>query len=51
MQRLRQLTFTSLECDRKKCREIFPDRMDGPIPRACLEARIAPACLKGGGKG
>ncbi len=45
MQRLRQLTFASLECDRKKRRtrrEIFPER---------LEARIAPACPKGGGKG
>ncbi len=30
MQRLRQLTFASLECDRKKRREIFPERMDGP---------------------
>ncbi len=45
MQRLRQLTFASLQCDRKKRRtrrEIFPER---------LEARIAPACPKGGGKG
>ncbi len=35
MQRLRQLTFASLECDRKKRktrREIFPERMDGLIP-------------------
>ena len=33
MQRLRQLAFASLECDRKKRRtrhEIFPERMDGP---------------------
>ena len=54
MQRLRQLIFASLECDRMKRRtrrEIFPERMDGPIPRACLEARIVPVCLKGGGKG
>ncbi len=51
MQRLRQLTFASLECDRKKRREIFPERMDGPIPWERLEASIAPACPKGGGKG
>ncbi len=54
MQRLRQLTFASLQCDRKKrktSREIFPERMDGPIPWERLEARIAPACPKGGGKG
>ncbi len=45
MQRLQQLTFASLECDRKKRRtrrEIFPERMDGLIPWAQLEARIAP---------
>ncbi len=42
MQRLRQLTFASLECDRKKRREIFLERMDGLIPWARLEARIAP---------
>ncbi len=45
MQRLRQLTFASLECDRKKRRmrhEIFPERMD---------ARIAPTHPKGGRKG
>ena len=54
MQRLRQLTFASLECDRKKRktrREIFPERMDGLIPWERLEARIAPACPKGGRKG
>ncbi len=54
MQRLRQLTFASLACDRKKRRtrrEIFPERMDGLIPWERLEARIAPACPKGGGKG
>ncbi len=46
MQRLRQLTFASLQCDRKKRktrREIFPERMDGLIPWERLEARIAPA--------
>ncbi len=32
-------------------REIFPERMDGLIPWARLEARIAPVCPKGGGKG
>ena len=51
MQRLRQLTFASLECDRKKRktrREIFLERMDGLIPWERLEARIAPACPKGG---
>ncbi len=54
MQRLRQLTFASLECDRKKRktrREIFPERMDGLIPWERLEARIVPACPKGGRKG
>ncbi len=51
MQRFRQLTFASLECDRKTRREIFPERMDGPIPWERLEARIAPACPKGGGQG
>ncbi len=51
MQRLRQLTFASLECDRKKRRDIFPERMDGPILWTRLEARIAPTCPKGGGKG
>ena len=54
MQRLRQLTFASLECDRKKRktrREIFPERMDGLIPWERLETRIAPACPKGGRKG
>ena len=54
MQRLRQLTFASLECDRKKRktrREIFPERMDSLIPWERLEARIAPACPKGGRKG
>ncbi len=54
MQRLRQLTFVSLECDRKKRktrREISPERMDGLIPWERLEARIAPTCPKGGGKG
>ncbi len=43
MQRLRQLIFSSLECDRKKRRtrcEIFPERVDGLIPWARLEARI-----------
>ena len=29
MQRLRQLTFASLECDCKKRREIFPGRVFG----------------------
>ena len=54
MQRLQQLTFASLECDRKKRkkrREIFLERMDGLIPWERLEARIAPAYPKGGGKG
>ncbi len=54
MQRLRQLTFASLQCDRKKRRtrrEIFPERMDGLIPWERLEARIAPVYPKGGGKG
>ena len=54
MQRLQQLTFASLQCDRKKRktrREIFLERMDGLIPWERLEARIAPACPKGGGKG
>ncbi len=51
MQRLQQLTFASLECDRKTRREIFPERMDGLIPWARLEACIAPTCPKGGGKG
>ena len=51
MQRLRQLAFASLECDRKKRREIFPERMNGLIPWARLEARIAPTHPKGGGKG
>ena len=54
MQRLRQLTFASLQCDRKKRktrREIFPERMDGLIPWERLEARIAPACPKGCRKG
>ena len=51
MQRLRQLTFASLECDRKKRREIFPERMDSLIPWERLEARIAPVYPKGGGKG
>ncbi len=32
MQRLRQLTFASLEHDRKKRREIFPKRMNGLNP-------------------
>ncbi len=39
MQRLRQLTFASLECDHKTRREIFPERMDSLIPRARPEAR------------
>ncbi len=39
MQRLRQLTFASLECDRKKRREIFPERMDSLIPWAHLAER------------
>ena len=51
MQRLRQLTFASLECDRKTRREIFPERMDGLITWERLEARIAPTHPKGGGKG
>ena len=52
MQRLRQLTFASLECDRKTRREIFLERMDGPIPWVrLLDARIAPVCPNGGGKG
>ena len=54
MQRLQQLTFASLQCDRNKRktrREIFPERMDGLIPWERLEARIAPTCPKGGGKG
>ena len=54
MQRLRQLTFASLQCDRKKRktrREIFPERMDGPIPWERREARIAPVYPKGGRKG
>ncbi len=54
MQCLRQLTFASLECDRKTRktrREIFLERMDGLIPWERLEARIAPACPKGGRKG
>ncbi len=34
MQRLRQLTFASLEYDRKKRHEIFLERMDGLIPWA-----------------
>ncbi len=51
MQRLRQLTFASLECDRKTRRVIFPERMDGPILWAHLDDRIAPTHPKGGGKG
>ena len=51
MQRLRQLTFASLECDRKTRREIFPERMDSLIPWERREAHIAPTCPKGGGKG
>ncbi len=51
MQRLRQLTFASLEHDRKTRREIFLERMDGPILWTRLEARIAPTCPKGGCKG
>ena len=42
MQRLRQLTFASLECDRKTRCEILLERM---------EASIAPECPKGGRKG
>ena len=54
MQRLQQLTFASLEYDRKKRktrREIFLERMDGLIPWERLEARIAPVYPKGGRKG
>ena len=54
MPRLRQLTFASLQCDRKKRktrREIFLERMDGLIPWERLEASIAPVYPKGGGKG
>ena len=54
MQRLQQLTFASLQCDRKTRktrREIFLERMDGLIPWERLEARIAPVYPKGGGKG
>ena len=39
MQRLRQLTFASLQCDRKKRktrREIFLERMDRPDPLGAL---------------
>ncbi len=52
MQRLRQLTFASLEQDGKKRREIFSgaDGRPGPLG-APVEARIAPACPKGGDKG
>ncbi len=35
-QRLRQLAFASLECDRKKRREIFLERMDSLTPWARL---------------
>ena len=54
MQRLQQLTFASLQCDRKKRktrREIFLERMDSLIPWERLEARIAPVYPKGGRKG
>ncbi len=54
MQRLQQLTFASLQCDRKKRktrREIFLERMDSLIPWERLEARIAPVYPKGGRRG
>ena len=46
MQRLRQPQMRSQDC-----REIFLERMDGPIPWERLEARIVPAYPKGGSKG
>jgi len=54
MQQMRQTAFANLEYDSKKRkarRERFLEKMDALIPWDRLEARIAPAYPKGGGKG